>query len=87
MVDKLHFPQDGYNPSKKAIHIRLRIRRGPANENDCVDCKKEALDWSWIHDTDPDDLMNYEPRCRRCHVLYDKPWLKSGNLLYVPSEE
>lgn len=58
-------------------HWRLRDRRGPAKLLKCVDCAangvdKYAYDWSHRHGTDPEDVMNYDPRCRKCHIAYDK---------------
>ena len=55
----------------KQIHAKLRICHGPAKERTCVDCLDVAKDWSHIHDTDPFDIDNYEPRCRKCHKKYD----------------
>ena len=46
---------------------------GPAKNHDCVDCGKQAFDWSQIHDTDKDDPNSYEARCRSCHAFYDPP--------------
>ncbi len=53
------------------LHARIRRNRGRATEFSCVDCSKTALDWSHITGSDPLDLMNYEPRCRSCHMRYD----------------
>lgn len=57
-------------------HWRIRDRRGPAKLLKCVDCAaegvdKHAYDWSHRHGTDPEDVMNYDPRCRRHHIAYD----------------
>lgn len=53
------------------VHYRLYVVKGKARQFQCVDCDRQALDWSWIHDTDKFDIENYEPRCRRCHKIYD----------------
>lgn len=57
-------------------HTRNEAARGKASLYKCVDCAaagidKQALDWSHVHGTDPDDVMNYAPRCRKCHIAYD----------------
>lgn len=64
-------------PTKYATrHWRVADRRGPAKLLKCVDCAangidKQARDWSHRHGTDPEDVMNYDPRCRKCHIAYD----------------
>lgn len=57
-------------------HTRNEAARGKASLFKCVDCAErgidtQARDWSYRHGTDPDDVMNYDPRCRRCHNAYD----------------
>lgn len=52
-------------------HERVKALFGAAIMNKCVDCDKRALDWSYIHNTDPANPINYEPRCRSCHQKYD----------------
>lgn len=66
-------------------HMRVKCVRGRASTHACVDCGCRARDWSLIHgrgtlrgssghstvmaySTDPQD---YEPRCARCHMVYD----------------
>src|ERR1700722_3402727 len=61
----------------RAIHARLRRKRGRAAGMPCTDCDGTAIKWSWRHDTDPEDLNNYDPRCKQCHVLYDQMGLYS----------
>jgi hypothetical protein len=65
-------PNEGI--SKNSRHRRIRKLRGRAAEYPCIDdCGKQAMDWSQIHGTDGMDLENdYVPRCRRCHLHYDK---------------
>lgn len=60
------------HPTYQAIHRRLREYRGNASDYNCVDCSKQARDWSWVHDTDDKDTNNYEPRCSSCHSIYDR---------------
>lgn len=57
-------------------HWRNRDRRGPAKLLKCVHCAengidKQARDWAHVHGTDPEDVMNYIPLCRKCHMAYD----------------
>jgi len=57
-------------------HRRNVAARGEAKLQKCVVCAaagidKQAFDWSHIHGTDPDDVMNYVPRCRSHHIRYD----------------
>jgi hypothetical protein len=66
-------------PEERLYHARHRrneARRGKAKLLKCVDCAaagvdRYARDWSHRHGTDPDDVMNYDPRCRKCHIAYD----------------
>jgi hypothetical protein len=52
-------------------HMPVRRTYGPASQWQCVDCGKMAREWSQIHDTDPYNVENYEPRCVSCHRKYD----------------
>lgn len=52
-------------------HYNVRKARGNAKTYKCVDCNKPAHDWTYIHNTCPDDINNYEPRCCSCHAIYD----------------
>jgi hypothetical protein len=76
-----------YPVSYQAAHDRVRAAKGSASGYLCADCGKQAEQWSYIHDSPderwmPDafgvlrrisgDPANYEPRCRSCHVRYDK---------------
>lgn len=58
-------------PTYFSNHGRLKYQRGSASAHPCVDCGKPARDWSQRHDTDPTDVMSYEPRCRADHMRYD----------------
>lgn len=67
-------------------HTRVAGLRGRAKARKCVDCGKQAAHWSYDH-ADPDELVepielggkrysdkpeHYEPRCNRCHTLFDR---------------
>jgi hypothetical protein len=69
-------PSAGPTTTHATRHWRLAEYRGPAKLLKCVDCAakgidKYARDWSWRHGTDPEEVMNYDPRCRKCHNAYD----------------
>ncbi len=71
-------PTDDYEYKK--AHAAVHRARGKARDQDCVDCGKQALDWSHKHDSEPTDPQNYEPRCRSCHKKYDgAPESMAGN--------
>lgn len=55
-----------------AFHQRMRKVKGKASLQRCVDCGSQARDWSYVHDTAADNMDNYVPRCRRCHIEYDE---------------
>lgn len=72
----------GDDVSYIGAHDRIRTSRGPASEHTCVDCGRQALDWSYIYgdenekwepkkgpySTNPEF---YAPRCRDCHTAFD----------------
>lgn len=69
-----------------AAHCRVRVERGSAKDNPCVDCAGRALHWSYDNQ-DPDEFIgqdgagkgcryslksqHYEPRCALCHRRFD----------------
>lgn len=65
-----------------AMHERIKEQRGKARLFSCITCGCQAQEWAYQH-TDPeprvsehgclftDDVMAYEPMCRRCHRAYD----------------
>lgn len=58
--------------SYAARHNHVRKVRGKAAEYSCVDCGGPARHWSSVHDTSGLDIWNdYQPRCVRCHHIYD----------------
>jgi hypothetical protein len=72
----------GDDATNKAVHQRLRSMRGQARSWSCTDCSCPALHWSYDHG-DPNELDDsrygpysldperYQPRCARCHKLFD----------------
>jgi hypothetical protein len=65
-----------YRPSAMSAEYRLnhrcvRAARGPAWQQTCEHCGKQARDWATIHGCtgeSPDDFM---PLCKSCHQIYD----------------
>jgi len=78
-------PLKGQHPTWAAIHKRLSRTRGAASSYACVDCAKQAREWSY-DGLDPAqlidrargwelayslDLEHYVPRCVPCHRRLD----------------
>jgi hypothetical protein len=59
------------DPGYDTRHHRVKWHKGSACQYGCVDCGAPANDWSQIHGTTGADPEHYEPRCRKCHALYD----------------
>lgn len=57
--------------SKVSIHRRLHRKYGPASNFKCIDCDKKALDYSNEEGNYTDDIKDYKPRCRSCHLKKD----------------
>jgi NAD-dependent SIR2 family protein deacetylase len=65
------------------LHDRIYRLRGKAKQHKCVDCGNQAEEWSYNYG-DPNQLAHpktgtpygspeyYDPRCRRCHQLFDR---------------
>lgn len=64
------------NVSKLALHRRIHRKYGPASQFKCNDCPKQAKDYSNETGNYTDDIKDYLPRCRSCHVKKDKNYLK-----------
>lgn len=74
-------------PSYSTAHRRVRRARGYAVDYPCAGCGSQAAEWSYDHE-DPQELTHYDrrgvsvgysadpahyqPRCRRCHGIYDR---------------
>ena len=55
----------------KEKHSRIIQLKGKASNYTCVDCDKQARDWSnvdHLYSLNPDDYLS---RCRSCHEKYD----------------
>lgn len=60
------------SPSKLALHKRLYRKHGKASAHLCFDgCSRQARDWSNETGNYTDDIKDYVPRCRKCHVKKD----------------
>ena len=61
------------DPNYTRYHNKVRRLRGKATEHTCVDCGKQAHEWSSVRDTDGSDPHDhFQPRCYRCHKSYDE---------------
>ena len=71
----------GDQASYNAVHLRLRVRRGPAKLHACAMCGSGARQWSYDR-TDADerqsregpystDLRHYQALCIPCHKAFD----------------
>lgn len=61
-----------YSRMTHECHEYVKIMNGPAELYCCVDCGKQAHDWSNINNHRYRKNANdYVPRCRSCHVKYD----------------
>ena len=76
----------GAEASYSAVHQRLRAQRGSASEMRCVDCGNAGQHWSYSHNSEHElvdadlgpystDLLDYVPRCVKCHKRFDLDWL------------
>jgi NAD-dependent SIR2 family protein deacetylase len=64
-------PQPGSDKYRQQ-HNAVYKARGKAKDQKCVDCGKQAREWSTVHGTDGSDPhAHYEPRCVKCHSQYD----------------
>lgn len=67
-------------------HDRVKVARGSASRQACVDCGGKAEDWSLRRDASKmrfghagpytlafsPDPEDYAPRCKPCHAVYDR---------------
>lgn len=81
-----HSSWTGDSCSYTAVHQRLRHVRGSASKYQCVDCGRQAKQWSYNHDATNElvsesglpyssDLAHYSPRCVACHKKFDLRYL------------
>jgi hypothetical protein len=80
-------PPGHRDPSYETLHMRIKYGRGPAKNQDCVDCGGPAAEWSYSHSGEDEyeawclsdkayykasnDIYQYEPRCKQCHTDFD----------------
>lgn len=70
----------GNKAAYRTLHHRVELLYGKAASHVCVDCGKVANDWSHRHETDPVIPENYDPRCRSCHLKYDRVDDQNGHV-------
>lgn len=88
---------DGHARHYQTAHNQIRLQRGAASTHLCVDCAAPAADWSLKHDSKQrivaldgtraglafsPDPTDYEPRCKPCHVTYDREANRGRDLGY-----
>ena len=71
----------------RAAHNRIDVQRGKARTYFCADCNEQAEQWSLMATAEnvvisqeagsigmrySTDVLEYEARCRKCHVAYDQ---------------
>lgn len=61
----------GDNVGVIGVHAWLWKIKGKASDYKCVDCNKQARDWSNKNHSYKRKLSDYEPRCIKCHRQYD----------------
>ena len=59
------------NPTLLTLHKRIVRRYGKAKWHNCTDCGKQANDWSNDDGKYTDNIEDYSPRCRSCHLKKD----------------
>jgi hypothetical protein len=59
------------DPSYAVWHKRVKRTLGPARDHACADCGEPAEDWSTVDPSSDDVRVRFQPRCRKCHRLYD----------------
>lgn len=68
------------NPNLATLHKRINKIGGSAKNFKCK-CGKQAVDWALVGKKYTDKLKDYEPKCRKCHVNFDKSWKKRGVII------
>lgn len=65
-------------PSVLALHKRIHRAYGAAKQFPCSKrgCKNQAHDWANMSGKYTDNVKDYKPMCRSCHVKLDKNWIK-----------
>ena len=82
-----HHHWAGDNITYRSAHTRVHNARGAASSYQCVDCGKQAQQWSYNHLSDKEqwgltsngyylpystDVQAYDPRCVSCHQIFDE---------------
>ena len=58
-------------PNLLTLHKRIHRKYGAASKYPCVDCGTKARDWSLEANNYSDEVEDYRPRCRKCHIKKD----------------
>jgi len=64
-------------PNVLTMHKRLHRNYGKAKDKKCANnCGRMAHDWACMKQKYSDNILDYKPLCRSCHVKKDKNWIK-----------
>lgn len=84
-----HHHWAGDNITYRTAHTRVHKARGAAATYQCIDCGKQAQQWSYNHLSDKEqwgltsngyylpysaDVEAYDPRCISCHQIFDEAY-------------
>lgn len=69
--DENHFAWKGEKAGSNAKHSWVYKHKGNAKDYLCINCGKQASDWSNIDHRYRRILEDYTALCRRCHQIYD----------------
>lgn len=58
-------------PNKLALHKRIYRKHGRAKDRKCAKCSNQANDWANVTGNYSDDIKDYLPLCRSCHMKLD----------------
>lgn len=73
-------------PTRLTLHKRLYRKHGKASAHKCK-CGKKATDWALVGRKYSDDIKDYKPMCRLCHVQMDKGYEKVDHKIQVLKRE
>jgi len=62
----------GESTKYRGKHMWVSRQKGKASNYFCVDCSKKAREWSNVDHEYKRIIEDYFPRCKKCHIIYDK---------------
>ena len=83
-IDEKHGRWRGDNVGYMALHIWIAKKLGkPAKCEHCSTTKAKKYNWANKSREYKRDLEDWIRLCTKCHVQYDKPWLKRHKKLSI----